>query len=127
MMLLQHTVKQLVVFGGFAAAVAAAPLLGAGIGNADPGPAECPPGESANVYAGTCVPVIPQDNSPLGQAQLSQPGGGYDGPAPPEAVNAPSEQLVTICSGGDQSNCLEQSLYGPQSVPNPSSSVSSSP
>ncbi|MFZ0832702.1 MAG: hypothetical protein WAM92_06375 [Mycobacterium sp.] len=122
-------VKRVLAAGGFASAIAMSPLLGLAVVGASVHITadDCPPGQSNDVYTNGCVPDVAPGNGPLTERESSQPGGGYVGPAIPEATNAPSEQTITACNGSAQPNCQEQNFYGPQPVPNPDSTITSSP
>lgn len=106
---------RLVLAGGFAVAVAAAPavLFVAAPTNSAPTISACPNGESEDAFTGNCTPdLVP--NSPV--AGQTSPGGL------PEVDNIP-------CTGGNSGQCIglgeEQQAEGPMAVPH--SSVSSSP
>jgi hypothetical protein len=106
--------RRLLIAGGFAAAIVAAPVVTA-LGTSDgtaPAVAACPNGESTDTFTGVCLPdLVP--NSP----ELSSTPGGL-----PEIDNIP-------CSGANSGQCIglseEQQAEGPIAVPR--SSVSSSP
>jgi hypothetical protein len=113
---LKLSVRRLILTGGFAVAVAAAPAVAAFAvpTSAIPGPSivACPSGESDDVYTGNCVPdLVP--NSP----EMPSASGGL-----PEVDNIP-------CTGGNSGQCIgleeEQQAQGPMAIPH--SSVSSSP
>jgi hypothetical protein len=106
---------RLILAGGFAVAVAAAPavLFVAAPTNSAPTISACPNGESEDAFTGNCTPdLVP--NSPV--AGQTSPGGL------PEVDNIP-------CTGGNSGQCIglgeEQQAQGPMAVPH--SSVSSSP
>ncbi|HME50025.1 intersectin-EH binding protein Ibp1 [Mycobacterium sp.] len=99
--------RRLVVAGGFAVAIAIAPVIAvaAGSGAARPVADDCANGESMDVYSMACVPdVVPN-------------------------TGAPSENALTQCSGGDQGQCIANEYYGPGNVqvPNVSTRVQQSP
>jgi hypothetical protein len=111
---LEFSARRLILAGGFAVAIAAAPAVAAFTIPAAAGPsvAACPNGESEDVYTGVCTPeMVP--NSPELQ---SSPGG------------LPSIDGIP-CTGGNSGQCIglseEQQAAGPIAVPH--SSVSSSP
>ncbi|GAC1402554.1 MAG: hypothetical protein NVS4B6_32330 [Mycobacterium sp.] len=106
---------RLILAGGFAVAVAAAPavLVVAVPTNSAPTISACPNGESEDAFTGNCTPdLVP--NSP--QAGQTSPGGL------PEIDNIP-------CTGGNSGQCIglseEQQAEGPMAVPH--STVSASP
>jgi hypothetical protein len=111
---LEFPARRLILAGGFAAAIAAAPAVAAfavPISTA-PSATACPNGESEDIYSGECLPeMVP--NSPEVHAS---PGGL------PEINGIP-------CTGANTGQCIglseEQQAAGPQAVPH--STVSSSP
>jgi hypothetical protein len=106
---------RLVLAGGFAVAVAAAPavLVVAVPTHSAPTISACPNGESEDAFTGNCTPDL-APNSPV--VNQTSPGGL------PEIDNIP-------CTGGNSGQCIglgeEQQAEGPTAVPH--SSVSSSP
>jgi hypothetical protein len=111
---LELSLRRLVLAGGFAVAIAAAPAVAAFTVPAAAGPsvAACPNGETEDTFTGTCTPdMVP--NSPEFQ---SAPGGL------PSVDNIP-------CTGANSGQCIglseEQQSEGPIAVPH--SSISSSP
>jgi hypothetical protein len=107
--------RRLILAGGFAVAIAAAPVVAvvAVPTNSAPTIAACPGGESEDTFTGECTPdLVP--NSP--EAGQTSPGGL------PEVDNIP-------CTGANSGQCIglseEQQSEGPMAVPH--SSVSSSP
>jgi hypothetical protein len=109
--------QRLMIAGGFAVAVAAAPVIGVfavpTAGTSAPHISACPGGESEDTFTGECTPdLVP--NSP--EFSQTSPGGL------PAIDNIP-------CTGGNSGQCIglaeEQQSEGPQPVPH--SSVSSSP
>jgi hypothetical protein len=111
---LEFSARRLVLAGGFALAIAAAPAVAAFTVPTTAGPsvAACPNGESEDTFTGVCTPeMVP--NSPEFQ---SSPGG------------LPSVDGIP-CTGGNSGQCIglseEQQAAGPIAVPH--SSVSSSP
>jgi hypothetical protein len=111
---LELSVRRLILAGGFAVAVAAAPALAVvTIPGASTPQAQCPTGEEEDLYTGTCVPhTVP--NSPLS----SIPGN----PDLPSVEGVP-------CTGHNSGQCIglseEEEAMGPAPVPR--SAVSSSP
>jgi hypothetical protein len=115
---LKFPARRLIIAGGFAVAVAAAPAVAF---VATPAPAatplaQCPAGEEEDLYVGTCVPhMVP--NSPYqavgngGLPEVGIPGGGGSIP----------------CTGHNTGECigLEEEAQNP--VVQPRSEVSSSP
>jgi hypothetical protein len=113
---LQLQARRLILAGGFALAVAAAPAIAV---FAVPSPAatpvaQCPGGEEPDQFTGVCVPhTVP--NSP--EFGTTSPVGGL-----PEIDGIP-------CTGANSGECIglaeEQQAQGPQAIPR--STVSSSP
>jgi hypothetical protein len=110
----QSPARRLILAGGFALAIAAAPAVASFTVPSAPTPsvAACPNGESEDIYTGTCTPdLVP--NSPEFQ---SSPGG------------LPSIDGIP-CTGANSGQCIglseEQQAAGPAAVPH--SSISSSP
>ena len=107
--------RRLLLAGGFAVAIAAAPavaVVAVPIHSA-PTITACPGGESEDTFTGVCVPdLVP--NSP--EVGVSSPGGL------PEVDNIP-------CTGANSGQCIglseEEQAQGPMPVPH--STVSSSP
>ncbi|AGB25899.1 hypothetical protein Mycsm_05725 [Mycobacterium sp. JS623] len=114
MAILRLPLQRLLLAGGFAVAIAAAPAV-AVVATPTHAPtiAACPGGESEDVFTGECTPdLVP--NSP--EVGVTSPGGL------PEVDNIP-------CTGANSGQCIglseEEQAEGPQAVPH--SSVSSSP
>jgi len=111
---LELSVRRLILAGGFAVAVAAAPAVAVfTVPSASVPLAQCPAGEEEDLYTGVCLPhTVP--NSPLS----SIPGN----PDLPAVDGIP-------CTGRNTGECIglseEEQAMGPQPVPR--SSVSSSP
>ena len=111
---LQLSVRRLILAGGFAVAVAAAPAVAVfTVPSASVPLAQCPAGEEEDLYTGVCLPhTVP--NSPLS----SIPGN----PDLPAVDGIP-------CTGRNTGECIglseEEQAMGPQPVPR--STVSSSP
>jgi hypothetical protein len=107
--------RRLLLAGGFAVAIAAAPAVAvvAIPSNSAPTIAACPGGESEDTFTGACVPNL-APNAP--EAGVTSPGGL------PEVDNIP-------CTGGNSGQCIglseEEQAQGPMPVPH--STVSSSP
>lgn len=112
----QLLTKRLIVAGGFAVAIAAAPAA-AVFATTPTTPAlsytACPGGESEDIFTGDCLPDLVPNSPAFGE---TSPGG-----------------LPTVggipCTGGNSGECIglneEQQSEGPQPVPR--STVSSSP
>ena len=119
---IQFPARRLIIAGGFAVAVAAAPAIAVfAIPTADTSVpvAQCPTGEEEDLYTGVCVPhTVP--NSPF------SPIAGN--PSLP-AVNLPGGGGAIPCTGRNTGECIglaeEQQAMGPQPVPE--STVGSSP
>jgi hypothetical protein len=111
---LELSVRRLILAGGFAVAVAAAPAVAVfTVPSASVPLAQCPAGEEEDLYTGVCLPhTVP--NSPLS----SIPGN----PDLPAVDGIP-------CTGRNTGECIglseEEQAMGPQPVPR--STVSSSP
>jgi len=111
---LELSVRRLILAGGFAVAVAAAPAVAVfTVPSASVPLAQCPAGEEEDLYSGVCLPhTVP--NSPLS----SIPGN----PDLPAVDGIP-------CTGRNTGECIglseEEQAMGPQPVPR--STVSSSP
>jgi hypothetical protein len=111
---LELSVRRLIIAGGFAVAVAAAPAIAVfAVPGASVPLAQCPAGEEEDLYTGVCLPhTVP--NSPLS----SIPGN----PSLPAVDGIP-------CTGANSGQCIglseEEQAMGPQPVPR--STVSSSP
>jgi len=106
----QLSARRLLVAGGFAIAIAAAPAVAAFAGPsiAPSFGAACANGETEDVYTNNCTPdLVP--NSPV----QGSPGG------------LPSVDGVP-CTGGNSGQCIGLSEDAPQYVP-PTSSVGSDP
>lgn len=107
--------RRLLLAGGFAVAIAAAPAAAIVAVSTDSAPtfAACSGGESEDTFTGVCVPDLVPNSPEFGQ---TSPGGL------PEVDNIP-------CTGANSGQCIglseEQQAEGPQPVPR--SSVSSSP
>ncbi|BBY26054.1 intersectin-EH binding protein Ibp1 [Mycolicibacterium sediminis] len=107
--------RRLVIAGGFALAVAAAPALTAFAVPVNPSAplADCPGGEEADQFTGACVPhTVPNS----GASPFSSIPGNPDVPA---IDGIP-------CTGGNSGQCIGLAEDAPQYVP-PTSSVESSP
>jgi hypothetical protein len=115
--------RRLIIAGGFAIAVAAAPAIGF---VATPAPeaiplAQCPPGEEHDLYTSVCVPhLVPNAGAPY-----SAIPGNPDLPA----VNLPGGGGAIPCTGHNSGQCIglaeEAEAEGPAAVPR--SEVGSSP
>jgi hypothetical protein len=110
----QISARRLVLAGGFAVAIAAAPAVAAfAVPSVAPSVGACPNGENEDIYTNACTPdMVP--NSPA--LQQTSPGGL------PEISGIP-------CTGANSGQCIglseEQQSEGPIAQPN--STVSSSP
>ena len=113
---LELSIRRLILAGGFAVAVAAAPAIAVvTIPSASVPLAQCPSGEEEDLYTGTCVPhTVPNSG-----ASFSSIAGNPD---------LPSIDGVP-CTGHNSGQCIglaeESESMGPQPVPR--STVSSSP
>ncbi len=114
--------RRLILAGGFAVAIAAAPVVAVVAVPNNSAPtiaAACASGESEDTFTGTCVPdLVP--NGP--QVQTSSQAGQTSPGGLPSIDGIP-------CTGGNSGQCIglseEQQAEGPTAVPH--SSVSSSP
>lgn len=127
MMILPRPARRLIVAGGFAVAVAAAPAVAfLSMPSAAPAPsvlAACPAGESEDLYTDNCVPEL-SPNVAGGSYPTSPPGGiTYSTPGDPNSL--PEVQGIP-CTGRNSGECI--GLEEDQ-VPNvvPHSTLSSSP
>ena len=108
--------RRLILAGGFAVAVAAAPAIAVfTVPSASVPLAQCPGGEEEDLYTGVCVPhTVPNSNATFS----SIPGN----PNLPAIGGIP-------CTGANTGECIglseEEQAMGPQPVPR--STVSSSP
>jgi hypothetical protein len=114
----QHPARRIILAGGFAVAIAAAPLVAAfavpSAGSSGASVTACPAGESEDLFTGECTPeMVP--NQP-GGVSYSTPG---DSSSLPEINGVP-------CTGANTGTCIGLSE---EQVPNvePHSSISSSP
>ena len=108
--------RRLILAGGFAVAVAAAPAIAVfTVPSASVPLAQCPGGEEEDLYTGVCVPhTVPNSNATFS----SIPGN----------PNLPAVEGIP-CTGANTGECIglseEEQAMGPQPVPR--STVSSSP
>lgn len=111
----EFSVRRIIISGGFALAVAAAPaVVAVAVPSSSPASAvaDCPSGEDSDQFTGECVPfVVPNSPSPF----TTIPGN----PDIPEIDGIP-------CTGHDSGACIGLAEDAPQYVP-PTSSVESSP
>lgn len=106
--------RRLILAGGFAAAVIAAPTLAAfAVETPGSGPAvaSCPAGESEDTFTGACTPELVPNSPEFGNTSQ---GGGL-----PSVDGVP-------CTGANSGQCIGLSEDQPQFV-QPHTSVSSSP
>ncbi|MUL83913.1 MULTISPECIES: intersectin-EH binding protein Ibp1 [unclassified Mycolicibacterium] len=116
------SMRRLVLAGGFAVAVAAAPAFAVFAVPVPSGPAvACPAGEEEDLYTGVCVPHTVPNSSDA----FSSPAGNPDLPS----VNLPDGGGSIPCTGANSGQCIglaeEEQSEGPQPVPE--STVGSSP
>jgi hypothetical protein len=110
------SLPRLILAGGFAVAVAAAPVVAALAASATPAPAvaSCPSGETEDTFTNMCTPDLVPNSPEIGATSAT---GGL-----PSVDGVP-------CTGGNSGQCIglgeEQQAEGPQPVPH--SSFSSSP
>ena len=109
------SVRRLILAGGFAVAVAAAPAIAAFTVPSTPAPAvaACPNGETEDTFTNVCTPDLVPNSPNVG---VTSQGG------------LPSVDGIP-CTGGNSGQCIglseEQQAQGPQPVPH--STFSSSP
>ena len=106
--------RRLIIAGGFAVAVAAAPAIAVVAAPSDSVPlAQCPSGEEEDLYTGECVPhTVPNSgssfSSTLGNPELP-------------SVNVPGGGGSIPCTGANSGQCIglaeEAQAEGPQPVP----------
>ncbi|WP_319455011.1 MULTISPECIES: intersectin-EH binding protein Ibp1 [unclassified Mycobacterium] len=108
----EFSVRRLILTGGFAVAVAAAPAVAALAVPSAPAPsvAACPNGEIEDTFTTTCTPELVPNSPEFGST--SQGG-------------LPSVDGIP-CTGANSGQCIGLSEDAPSYVP-PSSSVGSSP
>lgn len=115
MLINDFAARRILLAGGFALAIAAAPAVGMfAVGSAGPGSAiaACGSGEDADPFTGECVPLlVPNSPSPLATSAAN--------PDIPEIDGVP-------CTGRDSGACIGLSEDAPQYTA-PDSSVGSSP
>ena len=111
----QIAARRLILAGGFAVAVAAAPAIAVfAVPTSVPVPlAQCPGGEEEDLYIGVCVPhTVPNAGSPF----QAIPGN----PSLP-AVTLPGGGGAIPCTGHNSGECIglaeEAQAEGPQPVP----------
>ena len=111
----QIAARRLILAGGFAVAVAAAPAIAVfAVPTSVPVPlAQCPGGEEEDLYIGSCVPhTVPNAGSPF----QAIPGN----PSLP-AVTLPGGGGAIPCTGHNSGECIglaeEAQAEGPQPVP----------
>lgn len=112
----EFSVRRLILAGGFAIAVAAAPAVTAIAAPSAPGAPladNCAAGEDTDEFTGSCVPfMVPNSPAPV----FTTPAGNPD---IPEIDGVP-------CTGRDSGACIGLAEDAPQYVP-PTSSVGSDP
>jgi len=116
---IQHPVRRLILAGGFAAAIAAAPALAVAVlptpTASTPTISACAPGETEDMATGECSPAMSPDMP--GDLTLSTP----------DDVNSLPEVDGIPCTGHNTGECigLQESEGGP--MVEPQSTLSSSP
>jgi hypothetical protein len=121
----QLTARRLILAGGFAVAVAAAPAIAVFAVPASPSASVaqgCAGGEEADTFTGNCVPhTVPNSGASPFNTSAANP----DLPV----VNVPGGGGAIPCTGANSGQCIglaeEQQAMGPQAVPN--STVGHSP
>jgi hypothetical protein len=110
------SVRRLILAGGFAVAVAAAPAIAAFTVPSTPAPAvaACPNGETEDTFTNMCTPDLVPNSPEIGATSSTGSLPSVDG---------------IPCTGGNSGQCIglseEQQAQGPQPVPH--STFSSSP
>jgi hypothetical protein len=119
----EFSARRLILAGGFAIAVAAAPAVAVFTvpvtAMAQPSVQNCPGGEEADPFTGVCIPhTVPNSNSVVG----SIPGGNLP------AVELPGNGGSIPCTGANSGQCigLAESEQG-QASATPRSTIGSSP
>ena len=118
---MKFSARRLIIAGGFAVAVAAAPAIAL---VATPTPAatpmaQCPAGEENDLYTNACVPhLVPNAGQPY-----SAIGGNPD----LAAVNLPGGGGAIPCTGHNSGQCIGLAEEQQAPVVSPESSVGSSP
>ena len=109
---LETPVRRLVLAGGFAVAIAAAPAVAAfAVPSIAPSFGACPSGETEDIYTDACTPDMVPNSPALGVTS----GGTL-----PEVAGIP-------CTGANSGQCIGLSEDQPGPVEQPSSTVGSSP
>jgi hypothetical protein len=110
---IEISARRMLIAGGFAVAVAAAPAIAAFtfVTSAGPSVLACPNGESTDIYNGQCIPdLVP--NSPTIPQGIGVDSNGY-----PTVDGVP-------CAGHNSGQCIgleqEQQAEGPAAVPHSS-------
>ena len=115
--------RRMIIAGGFAVAVAAAPAIAVfAVPTPDAAPvAQCPGGEEQDQFTGVCVPHTVPNAGAAVQRHSRQPH--------LPAVNLPGGGGAIPCTGHNSGECIglaeEAAAAGPQAVPE--STVGSSP
>ncbi len=108
---ISSSARRLAVAGGFAVAIAAAPLLAAPADGPISPVAACPPGEHLDVATDSCVPG---GDTGIG---TETPNGSHN---LPEVAGIP-------CTGANTGQCIGLQEEQPKPVVEPRTSISSSP
>lgn len=108
---LELSARRLILAGGFAVAIAAAPAIAVFSVPASVPLAQCPAGEEEDTFTGVCIPhTVPN----AGPVFTSSPGGL-------PAVNLPGGGGSIPCTGHNSGQCIglaeEAQAAGPQAVP----------
>jgi hypothetical protein len=115
---LKFPARRLIIAGGFAVAVAAAPAIGF-VATPAAAPLACAGGEEPDLYTSVCVPhLVPNAGQPY---QVL--GGNPDLPA----VNLPNGGGSIPCTGHNSGQCIGLAEEQQAPVVQPDSSVGSSP
>ena len=102
-------ITRLVLTGGFAGAIAIAPVLAVSLSGVDSVVAKpgCPPGQTTDIYTSSCLPVLMPAPGAPSEMDLTQP-------VLRRIIGAPSERFLTECHDRvENDNCLSVGFYGP--------------
>ena len=128
MAILEIPARRLILAGGFALAVAAAPAVAAfAVPTTGPASLACPGGEEEDLYTGTCLPhTVPNSPAP---PSASGPISGIPGNPDLPAVNIPGGGGAIPCTGANAGQCIGLAEEGAAEGPpaEASSTVGSSP
>ena len=110
---------RLLLAGGFAVAVSAAPLVAALAPPAGPAMAECPPGQVFDMETGGCKPITdqaPQTLNPIAPGVSDLAPGGITETLPGNVGQLPEVNGIP-CTGADTGKCIGLQENNPGAVP----------